>query len=348
MAYLLGSSDTTRFSSSYSLTGNDFRSHYTYPTLDGISASAGGVAATLSLYINDWLSCANLKASLYENDALVESVIIPASAGIGLISVPLAGTTTITTGATKYRLSLYRDSGQTISVRSDSGTLLPLRYDSVTGSYTTPPATLPNGLFDSYNEYYWAIESASGPTVDTITDPIIGTNPVTIVLSEAAPTVDTITFTVGTVTQSQSYTTEDDTTFTISAVTRDLLPPIGTVTVELKAGASVIASTTSTLQQAAGYSAVTGSGVVDANCLPHTGFLDNGDIALSTDNITVSPDFTDATQTTREAGSIRIWDASEETWGDVVIYPASGGSSGSANNAGIGTGRTIWGGGFFA
>lgn len=330
MVYLIGSADTARFSSTYAPTGTDTRGHFNGNDTQGLPAIESGNGQFLDLYISSWGSVANIKATIYKDNAKVESVVVPSSAGTGLISVALAGTTAFSVGSERYRLSIYRDSSNPITYYTDTAGLT-LRYDSSGGSYTTPPATLPAGSFDSNNEFYWAIRSASGPTVDTITDPIIGTNPVTIVLSESAPTVDTITFTVGTVTQSQSYTTGDDTTFTISAVTRDLLPPIGTVTVELKAGVSVVASTTSTLQQAAGYSATVGVGVDDSLAVPHTGTLADGDIVLLSDdpNTSIDAAFTDITQTVRTAFTAQVWSAGTETWGDVVIYidDASGESS---------------------
>ena len=175
---------------------------------------------------------------------------------------------------------------------------------------------------------------ATGPTVNSITDPIIGTDAVTIVLSEAAPTVDTINFTVDTVTQSQSYSTGDDTTFTIAAVTRNLLPPIGTVTVELKAGATVIATTTATLQQAAGYSAVTGVGVDDGLAAPHTGVLADGDIALVSDDPNTSLDaaFLNFSQTVAGPFTVDVWDASEELWGVSSFFTVDGGEGSIIGN----------------
>ena len=350
MAYLIGSDSTARFASTitYNSGASLNTSLFNGNDTQGLTPTAAGAAATLSLYVSSWGAVTSAKAALYADNSLVETVVLTSALGAGVVSIDLAGTTIIDI-TKKYRLALFTGQNADLTLFTDTAALTK-RISTSSGTFASPGATLPAGSFDSNNEFYWAIQSASGPTIDTITDPIIGTNPVTIVLSEAAPTVDTIAFTVGAVTQSQSYTTSDDTTFTISAVTRDLLPPIGTVTVELKAGASVVASTTSTLQQAAGYSATVGVGVDDSLAVPHTGTLADGDIVLLSDdpNTSIDAAFTDITQTVRTAFTAQVWSAGTETWGDVVIYPVSGGSSGSANNAGIGTGRTIWGGGFFA
>jgi hypothetical protein len=201
-------------------------------------------------------------------------------------------------------------------------------YGAATDTDRTASFTWANGFSrDNVSIVMNIAPAATGPTVNSITDPIIGTDAVTIVLSEAAPTVDTINFTVGTVTQSQSYSTGDNTTFTIAAVTRNLLPPIGTVTVELKAGAAVIATTTATLQQPAGYDAVTGAGVDDSLAAPHTGVLSNSDIAEVSDvgNTVLDTGFLNFAQTIPRPFTVRVWDASEELWGVSSFFTVDGG-----------------------
>ena len=314
-----------------------------------ISSGAGDITS-LELNVADMWTSSSFKLTLRNSSGVLLAVSAPTS-GTGKVSAAI--TSTAITDATQYWIGFIADTGY-IKPRSTGVTYDDVRVD-LTSTYASPAASVDVVQAENAKDRFamnaqGTAGAPSGPTVDSITSPIIGTDTVTIVLSEAAPTVDTITFTVGTVTQSQSYTTGDDTTFTISAVTRNLLPPIGTVTVELKAGASVITSTTSTLQQAAGYSATIGVGVDDGLAVPHTGTLADGDIVLLSDdpNTSIDAAFTDITQTVRTAFTAQVWSAGTETWGDVVIYPVSGGSSGSANNAGIGTGRTIWGGGFFA
>ena len=263
---------------------------------------------------------------------------LSAVGGVGAFGSAASYSTTPTVSVATAVDDLILDvvtTGNTATVGAgQTASLLNTNFISASSEVATTTSTT---MSWSQTSERWAIAAlvfqngVSGPTVNSITDPIIGTEPVTIVLSEAAPTVDTIEFTVGTVTQSQSYTTGDDTTFTISAVTRDLLPPIGTVTVELKAGVSVIASTTSTLQQAAGYSATIGVGVDDGLALPHTGTLADGDIVLLSDdpNTSIDAAFTDITQTVRTAFTAQVWSAGTETWGDVVIF--AGSSSGDSS-----------------
>ncbi|GAG33969.1 unnamed protein product, partial [marine sediment metagenome] len=171
MAYLVASATTTRFSSTFATVygGSEFKSYINGNDTQGLAAGATGTAATLSLKINSWGSATNIKACLYDEDALAETVIIPAAAGTGVIDVALAGTTTITSG-NLYRLALYSESGLNITLDTDGAGLTLREEQGGTGSYTSPIDPYPAGTYDSANEFYFAIQDApaSGPTITNV------------------------------------------------------------------------------------------------------------------------------------------------------------------------------------
>lgn len=182
------------------------------------------------------------------------------------------------------------------------------------------------------------VAAPAGPTVLTIADP--ASDSMTITLSEAAATVDTISITYGGVTQSQSYTTGDDTTFTIASLTRNLLPPTGTVTVTLLAGATEITSTTTVLDDIAGWettdlvSPVTTEGSVFYN---HTGATPvTGDKVRHNDpgNTTISATGI-LTQTTPRTVTVEAWDDSDGTYGSLGTFTYSAGGGLSIIKSGI-------------
>ena len=166
MAYLIGSADTARFDTAHTIAfASEFQSYVSGNDTDGLLASATGTGATLSLYIEDWLSATNLKAVLYESNAEVASTIIPASVGTGVVDVALS---IAATSGEVYRLALYSEGGEDISLYTDTGGLT-LRYeDGGTGSYTTPIDPYPAGSYSSFNEFYWALQDApAGLTIDS-------------------------------------------------------------------------------------------------------------------------------------------------------------------------------------
>lgn len=172
MAYLIASADTARFSATFVTVfgGSEFKSYINGNDTQGLVAGATGTAATLRLSINSWGSATNLKAALYDEDVLVEIVVIPASVGTGVVDVALAGTTTITSG-NLYRLALYSESGLEVTLDTDTGGLTLREEQSGSGSYTSPIDPYPAGSYDSANEFYWAIQDAGAAqtTIDDIT-----------------------------------------------------------------------------------------------------------------------------------------------------------------------------------
>ena len=171
MAYLIGSASTTRFSSTYAInSGASGTGLHLVGNPADTAAVATGAAATLSLYISSWGTQTNIRACLYDESnsgALLASVVIPSSVGTGLIEVALAGSVTITSG-NNYRLGLYTEDGDDITLFSDQSGLT-LRRFSASGSYTTPAdPSDQSGGYDSNNEFYWAIQDGpAGLTIDS-------------------------------------------------------------------------------------------------------------------------------------------------------------------------------------
>lgn len=200
MAYLIADASTTRFSSTATLGfSSEFTSFVNGNDTQGLTASATGTAATLSISINNWLSATNIKACLYDEDVLVETVVIPSSVGTGVVDVALAGTTTITSG-NLYRLALYSQSGQDFTLDTDTGGLTLRTENSGSGSYTTPIDPYPTGSFQSFNEYYWAVQDSGGggrsiTDIDTDNDVQAGQTNITIttVGLDASPATQTAT-----------------------------------------------------------------------------------------------------------------------------------------------------------
>lgn len=169
MTYLVASADVARFSSTVALSfgasenvlntnGNDSQ---------GLTASASGNAATLSMSISSWGSATSIKVAIYDEDALVETVVISSSEGTGVISVALAGTTAITSG-NLYRFAVYSTSGLPLTLDSDTGGLTHRDFSS-SGDFTNPVDPLPSCNFVGFNEFYFAIQDApvGGLTLDS-------------------------------------------------------------------------------------------------------------------------------------------------------------------------------------
>lgn len=161
MPFLIADASTARFSSTQLLDySSNFTSFINGNDSQGLTASASGTANNLYLYISDLASVTNLKACLYEGNVLVETVVIPASVGTGVVSVALAGTTTITSGNV-YRLAIYSESGQDFTMFTDVAGLTLRVENGGSGSFATPIDPYPAGSFQSNNEFYWAIEEAA-------------------------------------------------------------------------------------------------------------------------------------------------------------------------------------------
>ena len=162
MSYLIASADIARFSASFTTVygGSEFKSYINGNDSEGLVAAASANAATLSLSINSWGTASNIKAALYDEDALVETVVIPASVGTGVVDVALSGNVAITSG-NLYRLALYSENGDEITLDSDTSGLTLREEQGGTGSYTSPIDPYPAGSYDSFNEFYWAIQDAA-------------------------------------------------------------------------------------------------------------------------------------------------------------------------------------------
>lgn len=165
MAYLIGSASTTRFSSTYAInSGASGTGLHLVGNPADTAASATGTAQNLHLYISSWGTQANIKCCIYDetnSGTLLEAVIVPSSEGTGVVTVALAGTTTITSG-NDYRLGIYTEDADNITMFSDTGGLTLRRFSS-SGSYTIPAdPSNQSGGFDSFNEFYFAVDDVSG------------------------------------------------------------------------------------------------------------------------------------------------------------------------------------------
>lgn len=169
MTYLIGSSSTSSYVNTTSYNDTQFYSWVNGNDTQGIPANFSGTATVLNLYISSWVS-SNIKACLYEDNILLNSVIIPNSVGTGLISVAFPSTT-ITSGTQRYRLAFYLDAVGGINLFTIPSALTQRKVSS--GTYTTPATTLPAGAFVGTAEYYWALQTAPSYVIDTLTTPIV-------------------------------------------------------------------------------------------------------------------------------------------------------------------------------
>lgn len=237
------------------------------------------------------------------------------------VKIALGATTALTAGT--YRVGWLTN-----------GFLFPLQNGAAGNNLYRASATFPtmpdpvSGSLTGEPLPYLFLEGTSGPTITSITDPI--SDSISITLSEAAPTVDTIEITVGTRTEAQSYTTGDDTVFTIASISRSTLPPIGTATVTLKAGATEIVSQAVELDPRVGYTAWTGSSIdftTNGLAYGYSGSLPvDGDIAEVSDAGNSICDGTESAsswvlaQNDEKKVEARIWQASTELWGTATIF----------------------------
>jgi len=170
MAFLIGDASTTRFSSTYGINSGASANAIKFSSniATSIAAGATGTAQNIRLYISSWGSQTNIKVCLYaeSDDSLLESVIVPSSVGTGVVTIALAGTTSITSAAS-YSIGIYTEDADDITLYTDTAASAPYIYNSTSsGNYTTPMDPRVNGGFDSFNEYYWAIDddTGGGPT----------------------------------------------------------------------------------------------------------------------------------------------------------------------------------------
>lgn len=161
MAFLIGSSDTSSFSTGTTNVKN-LAGNYSWFMNSGLVASASGTAQNLHLYISSWdVSLNSVKAALYDSSRnLLETVTIPSSVGTGAVSVALAGTTSITSSSTYY-LSLLTESNHDLLLHYKSGDN---QYFHSSGTFASPADPLPTGSNASLNEWYWAVDDVGGAT----------------------------------------------------------------------------------------------------------------------------------------------------------------------------------------
>jgi hypothetical protein len=167
MTYLVGSSSLTGFT-----VNTNYNNNSTFVTVNGndtqgLAASTSGTLGKLNLYIASWTApTTSLKACLYENNTLIGTVIVPSSAGTGLVSVTFPGSLTIIAGSQRYRLGIYLNTSGGLNLWTKTGALT--RRDLSSGSYTSPVTTLPACNFSSTNEFYWSLETAPTYSIDSI------------------------------------------------------------------------------------------------------------------------------------------------------------------------------------
>ncbi len=170
MAYVIGGALDSSFSDSklLSYNGNSNQSWLYGNDTDGRPALSSDTMDSLEFEVVDWLSATNLKVNIALSNTIVETVIVPSSAGIGVISVPLSGLGAVQ-GAV-YRISIYSENGENFEIRTNSSSSVTLRFYSATGNYSSPSDLLPNGSFDSFNEIWWAVQNNPAPTGPSIDD----------------------------------------------------------------------------------------------------------------------------------------------------------------------------------
>lgn len=268
MAYLIGSADTTRFSSTVAFNSGApaafMAQYYVGRNDEAANAIETGIAQTLDLYISSWGAQSNIKANIYDETGggvLVESVVVPSTSGTGVISVSLSGSNTITTGRF-YRLGIYTEDADPITLFSDTGGLT-LRTESSGGNYTTPSDPSILGGFVSFNEPYWAIQSTgAGPSI-TPSDPVVDGAQATITTSGLS---GAITTTIGGYSITTAGTLPNLTyTLDIASITANgpvSIPRIGDNLELSVTGTEGTATSTVATQPAAGMAVVTLAGTL--------------------------------------------------------------------------------------
>lgn len=187
MAYLIGSSDVSAYTTDTTYNTNEFYAWRNGDTTVGVVASSSGTVNKINMYIANWNAMTSIKACLYEDNALLNSVVVPASIGTGFVSFAFPDTAVVA-GSEKYKLAFYLvngDSTLTLKTKTGDG-----QYREAVGSYTSPAATIGDGNWFGAQEFYWSAESGSAVTIDDIDSPIRVTEPVTarITVAATAPT----------------------------------------------------------------------------------------------------------------------------------------------------------------
>ena len=178
MTHLVGDTSTATFTGTVGLNSGALQNKIflSSNTANPYTAAATGTARNLTLYISAWGSVSNVKCCIYDttgSSALLESVIVNSSVGTGLVSIPLAETTTITS-SNKYRLGIYTDSNNSITMHSTQDGAFPYLYNTTSsGNYSTPIDPAVSGGWVSDDIFFWALDDlAAGPSISS-TDPAV-------------------------------------------------------------------------------------------------------------------------------------------------------------------------------
>lgn len=160
MPYIIGAAKDVRFADTYQLpfTTESLEILYGNDT-DGLVANAADSMDILNIEVINWLSATNIKVVIALANAIVDTVIIPAAAGTGVLSIALSGVTSENAGV--YRIGIFSEGGEPIQLASDADGTVTVRLSSSAGTYTTPTSPLPAGGYEALDELWWAIQSTA-------------------------------------------------------------------------------------------------------------------------------------------------------------------------------------------
>lgn len=165
MAYLIGSSSISAYTTNTAIANNSNYANYCGTAATAVVPNASGTATKLNLYIAGYTTIANIKVVLYENGALLSQATYNLAA-IGNGFVALNFPSTAINVANKYRLAFYMDAAGTLNLWTKAGGL-DLRRETI-GTYTTPTTTIGDGTYRSNSEFYWSLETAPTYSIDSI------------------------------------------------------------------------------------------------------------------------------------------------------------------------------------
>lgn len=261
MSYLLGSSDTSAYTIDAVYAQNEFYIQLGSNASGGIAANSSGNVTKLNLFITSWVT-ASIKVCLYENNALLNSVIVPSSVGTGLVQVAFPSTAVVA-GTERYRLGFYKVNSDNITLKAKTGTGNETKRRELVGSYTSPAATIGAGTFIDNEVFYWSMEDAgAATTIDTLGDGnttvrVGGTHSVT---TTGLGTLTTASTVGGKAIASASAPSGDGTITLAGFVSGQTYPAMGTVACVMSDG-TLTASANRTLDTMEGWQWVNVSGL---------------------------------------------------------------------------------------
>lgn len=341
MAYLLGSSDTSAYTIDAVYAQNEFYIQTGSNLSGGLAASASGNVTKLNLLITSWVT-ASIKVCLYENNALLNSVIVPSSVGTGLVQVAFPSTAVVA-GAQRYRLGFYKVDASNITLKAKTGSGNETKRREQVGSYTSPTAALGNGLFVDNEVFYWSMEDAGGITID---DTDADTR-----VTEARTVRVTVISTPPTPANTDIYIDADtndaivpDSCTLVSGTTYDIVFTVPDEYAGLpydEVGYPIIVSTADgdATSGDVPYLPVTGNDFVVLTAAPgdfgtSLGTLAIGDIIEWETNggdITVNSDGTITSTNPNTTFEARAWDATDSTYGAWALQTLGSGDSGGSS-----------------